>query len=237
MSDLFQNMKSDIKDSEKTHNDDCFYILSETADTITVYDNFFSKISKEYTITDTDSINKQWIRDKIIVTKSANALDIKIDTDKIAEFLNSVDKYLLMTLNDIVFCADTDKDYDELADINDEWNDRLQVSNLPDENLIGIMWYEFNTVCINMAAVIETINDMLKDGQIYDWERHDAINRGIGETLIHELRHLAQVNPFIPEKILRTLDNNDEIDAERYCIIVCEEKLPYLLQSENDDKI
>ena len=77
------------------------------------------------------------------------------------------------------------------------------------------MWYDACKVFVNIEEIIKVTKSMLEEGILYDYEVTDCINQGIIETLIHELRHLAQANPYLPEELLKQ-KGDDEEDAEQY---------------------
>ena len=56
------------------------------------------------------------------------------------------------------------------------------------------------------------------------------------ETLVHEIRHLAQANPYLSEELLNQ-NSNDEQDAEEYARRVVEEHPEYLIINGEEEEI
>lgn len=224
---LFETIKSNIKE-DASKDEDLLEIIEDTDEKISVYDNF-DGYGREYTITNPEIINETWIKEKIIITKSVPETGYNINTNILTKWLvQNVDKFMYLTLENIVFMADSEKDFDELPLIDNKFSDLLEVNNLPNEDLIGLMWYHYQIVFVNIKAIIDTTKEMLETGDIYEWEERDTINSGILSTLIHEIRHLAQANPYLPDAILNQ-NTDDELDAENYAKDICEGTLSFIL--------
>lgn len=100
---------------------------------------------------------------------------------------------------------------------------------------VGLMWYSNQTVLINIGTILNCEKELLDDGTIYDWELDDDINAGICKTLVHEIRHLAVANPFLPEEFLGKTVADDEIDAEEYAEKICSNGVPYIIQKTDKE--
>lgn len=225
--DLFEKIKLNIKE-DASNDDDLLEIIDESDEEISVYDNFDS-YGREYTITNPIKVNEEWLHEKIIVTNSTSQTGYAINTNLIVKWLlKNVDKNMYLTLENIVFMNDSEKDFDELPLINKKFYELLEINDLPNENLIGLMWYHYQIVFVNVGAIINTTKEMIEEGDLYEWEEKDTINSGILSTLVHEIRHLAQANPYLPEDILNQ-NTDDETDAENYARNICEGTLPYIL--------
>ena len=171
---LFDNIKQGIKEDIENGLD--ITILSEDDEHIKLYDNE-EDFSREYTIYNPDIMDAQWIKDRILVTPSAQGLEYKVDVDKLSTWLNSaIDKPMLLTLQNIVFIGDAEQDFDYLDKYSEEFSDQLECSDLPYDNL-GVMWYDACKVFVNIGNVIETTQEMLDEGILYEWEKSDCINR------------------------------------------------------------
>lgn len=234
---LFEQMKKDIKEDVeeyKSEGEDILWIDNETESSISVYDDV-DGCSREYTITDPLRINSEWITDKIIVTDSVQEIG-KINSNEIALWLDKyIDKNMYCTLKNIIFVNDTEKDYDFLANYNEDFHDMLETNDLPIDS-IGLMWFSHQIVLINVGAIEQCTQEMVDDGELYENEKECTVNSGIITTLVHEIRHLAQSNPYLPEEILQQRDD-DEIDAENYAIEVCDSiPLPWALDREEKEK-
>ena len=227
---LFERIKSSIKE-DVSLDEDLIQILEETDSKICVYDDF-DGYGREYTITNPLTINENWIKEKIIITKSVSKTGYIINTDLITKWLlENLDKNMYLTLENIVIMNDSEEDFDELPLIDEKFSELLEVNNLPDENLVGLMWYYYQIVFVNIGTIVNTTKEMLEVGDLYEWEEKDTINSGIISTLVHEIRHLAQANPYLPEDVLNQ-KSDDETDAEDYARNICKGVLPYFLKND-----
>lgn len=222
---LYQEMVASIKeDVEKEGQEDLIEITEETGMSISVWDNF-EMIDREYTITNPNCIGREYLRNKLIITPSVSELPFIIKQENILSLLEMVDKRLLMTLEGIVLCNDAEADFDYLRDLNDDFYQELEVSDIPCDGLLGINWYCYNKVLVNAGEVFRQTLKLHDDGYIYDWEIEDCIEHGIVTTLIHELRHLEQSNPYIPRQEFQMSDKEThdecEEDAENYARDFC----------------
>lgn len=157
MNIVFEEIKKAIKsDAEKyaANEEGVLEITEENDNYIAVYEDI-DGFSREYTITNPDVITKEWIKELIIVTDSAKELEFIIDTDKLADFAASLDKNMLLTLENIVIVNDAEKDYDYLSALDDSFARMLEVSDLPDEHLIGLMWFSYQKVFVNLGSIIK----------------------------------------------------------------------------------
>ena len=60
-------------------------------------------------------------------------------------------------------------------------------------------------------------------GSTKEEEARDCYNYGFVTTIIHELRHLAQQNPYLPEDVLQQEDEDEEEDAEMFARNFCDD--------------
>ena len=106
-------------------------ITEETAHSIWIYDEE-EICSREYQLTDPAVIHAKWIMEKIIVTPSVLELPYSFDIKNLILYLDQyLDKNMLMTLQNIVFCGDLENDFDYLRDYNDDFYQELECSDLP----------------------------------------------------------------------------------------------------------
>lgn len=223
-----------IKDNEDTY---CVTVVDETNDTITVWDNT-GFIDRTYTITNPNVISKDWLQKRIIKTKSLEKLPYRVNFEKLVEWLlSSMDKFIYMNLSKMIFVNDTEEDWDELCEVDDDFQYILEVNELPDDKCLGIMWFEQSMVVVNVGSIIRCVqNAVIQDGQegddehwIYPWEAQKDINEQIIVTLTHELRHLAQANPYLTEELL-CQESDDEEDAEDFARFTYENNPVFLIE-------
>lgn len=228
---LFEEIKQQIHaTNDRGYEETRMWIINEARDLITVGDDTGEHPSS-YTIYDPDKIDMKWFTDRIIITDTVPESGYNIDGDTLAQWLaDGIDHKMCMTLNNIVFMYDDDKDWDELSgtDFWDRYEESMSLSGLPTENQMGLAWYNDQVIFINMKAITNTADEMVRDGDLYDYEKEDCINDQIAMTLAHEIRHLAQQNPYLPEDMLCRLGDNEK-DAEQYANMVCSEVMPWCL--------
>lgn len=237
MNIVFEEIKKSIKDDATKYaanEEGVLEITEENDNYIAVYEDI-DGFSREYTITNPDVITKEWIKELIIVTDSAKELEFIIDIDKLADFAASLDKNMLLTLENIVIVNDAEKDYDYLSALDDSFARMLEVSDLPDEHLVGLMWFSYQKVFVNLGSIIKATNELIDEGTVYDWEKEDSINMGIAVTLVHEIRHLAWANPYLDEDKLNKKSENEEEDAETYANMVCSNGIPWLIKKRKGE--
>lgn len=207
---LYNNIIASI---QKDVEDGDFEILEQTDHSICVWDNL-DIIDREYTITNPNKIDRAFLENRIVFTPSLATLPFCLQKENLLRLLESADKRLFMTLNNIVFCNDIEEDYDYLSQLNEDYAQELEVSDLPEQGTLGIHWYCYNKVLINVGAIFQETIQMAKDGDIYPYEIHNCLEWGIITTLFHELRHLEQANPYLPEELFKIEDKEE--DAEIY---------------------
>lgn len=225
----FQTAKNSVKqDISSGKYEDLLGIIEESDTAITVYDDI-DGFSREYTLTDPEVIDTDWINSKIIITPSVSKTGYKPNQRKIAEWLVAhIDKTMYLNLENIIIVNDTEKDFDYLSNLSETLSCRLECSSLPDKNLIGLMWHCYQTVLVNIGTIVTTTEEMIEEGLLYKLEKDHTINEGLLATLAHEIRHLAQANPYLPEEILNQ-QNNDEEDAENFAHQICDKGTPCVL--------
>ena len=219
-------MTKDFKDTKyNIHKDiakyeDEIYLIEETDDSITVID-MTDGFERTYCITDTDAMTKDWLSEKIIITPSAKESGL-IDKDEITNWIfNKIPKETYQTVNKVVFIYNDEKDFDYLCNLKDEdFDNLLEVHDLPSDNQIGINWMTDCYIIIHIGNIVKSSEDMIHNGELYTYEKNDCIKWGIFTTIAHELRHLQQANPYISESV-KFLDDPEE-DAEEFARTVCQ---------------
>ena len=191
-------------------------ILKTNKEVLVVEDNT-NNDNRIIKITNPSLINENWIKEKIIVTPSVSDLGYELDVDEIANYLNkNVNHHYLLTLEGLAFCNDTLRDKKYLSDQDNGYRVSSKINALPKNGCIGTLWSDSDRILINVGEIVNSVNRMVEEHKIEDWEKEDVINEEIGVSLLYEIRCLAQSNPYIPEEIINQqfLDVSD--DAEHY---------------------
>lgn len=188
-------------------------IIDESGDCIKVFDD--TECGREYALYDPNKIDAGWIAQRIIETPAASSLRYRVSARDLASYLSSnVSPEFMMTLSAIVILGDDyDDDYTYLSGIGD-FKYELEGSDLPVDEL-GLHWYSYNKVFIHMGNIIAAVDEEYEQLRIDEWDILPEINLNVLTTLVHEIRHLAQANPYIPDDVLMQR-SDDETDAEEY---------------------
>ena len=204
------------------------YILDESEDEFTVIDDT-EGTDRIIRYISHDKITPAWLDNRIVITYSASWYDQAVDSRALAEYLfRTVDKHILQTLEHIVIVsADTERDWDELFPILEDrhGNPILEVCDLPDEG-VGIHWAEYQTVVINLGNIIELSKELCADGFS---DVATETNIGVIITVLHELFHMAQNDPYAPEELFQGLPVDPEDQAETWARKIFEEYGGYVL--------
>lgn len=204
------------------------YIMDESENELTVVDNT-EDTDRAIRYVSHDKITPTWLEGKIVITYSAGWYDQAVDPHSLAEYLfKTVDKHVLQTLEHIVIVsADTERDWDELFLILEDrhGNSILEVCDLPDDG-VGIHWAEYQTVVINLGNIIELSKELCADGFS---DVATETNIGVITTVLHELFHMAQNDPYAPEELFQGLPVDPEDQAEAWARKTFEEKGGYVL--------
>lgn len=204
------------------------YILDESDDEFTVVDDT-EDTDRAIRYVNHDKITPAWLEERIIITYSAAWYDQAVDSRALAEYLyRTVDKHILQTLEYIVVVsADTGRDWDELFLILEDrlGNPILEVCDLPEDSL-GIQWAEYQTVVINLGNIIEASKELCVDGFS---DVATETNIGVITTVLHELFHMAQNDPYAPEELFHGLPQDPEAQAEAWARETWEKSGGYVL--------
>lgn len=204
------------------------YIMDESDDEFTVVNNA-EDTDRTIRYISHDKITPAWLEERIVITYSAGWYDQAVDPCALAEYLSrTVDKHILQTLEYIVIVsADTERDWDELFPILEDrhGNPILEVCDLPDEG-VGIQWAEYQTVVVNLGNIIELSKELCSDGFS---DVATETNIGVITTVLHELFHMAQNDPYAPEELFQGLPADPEGQAEAWARKTFEENGGYVL--------
>ena len=103
-----------VKADAESANDDAYIdIVSVSEDSIEFYDGRDGTYEYHYVLTNPDCINKDWVAEKLLLTKSCKNIGL-ISKNILAAWIAQIPAYLLMTLNRIIFTYDDEADWDEL---------------------------------------------------------------------------------------------------------------------------
>lgn len=207
MTDFFSSLLNDLKKDQEEYEGQ-FEVLEESDTSVCVWDDLSDGPDRCYIITDPGIIDAKFLKEKIIVSPGARPYNLDMDT--IADYLyKNVSPEHFMTLQNIIFITGSEEDWEFLHDI-EEYEQACETNDIPDNPLFGIMWYCDSAVLINPESIQNAIEKAIMkeaDGYIpddehyiYPWEEESEFARQVMLTLIHEIRHLAQENPYFPDE-------------------------------------
>lgn len=198
-------IRSDIAKGEPV------YILEESPDELTIVDDS-AQTGRAIRYIRHSQITTEWVEDRILVTESAKRSEFAVDPHALAEYLvRVVDMDILHDLEGIVVVADVGEDWDELQLEDRHGNRILDVCDLPDDSLLGISWADYQIVVINLQTIIKTAKEICEDGF---GNVEMEVNIGVVTTILHELFHMAQNDPYAPEELFQNLPSDPEAQAE-----------------------
>lgn len=153
----------------------------------------------------------------------------QIDKTVLAQYLlDACDKNAFITLEEmvVIWSEPDEPDTFDPSDFVDEQSKRLYEKYYDDyayeigSGCLGQLWFERNTVMINMGEIVRTAAAIAKENSdlfdpYFSFERQVEI--GFLTTAIHELRHLQMdTNVFLPEDDY-PLELGSEEAVEEYC--------------------
>ena len=230
---ILTDIIQDVRQERKLNPEEPMLEIQEVShEAITVFDMLWSENDPDgrfYTIANPDSLSEKVLMNKLIVPHSASNSAYKVDSEALIHWLyESLPKEMWMTLNKIILVYDDEADFEELYNRNDI-GELLGLHDLTKDGCCGLTWATEDIVVVDVQHIVRfSLDDADKDG--LPWYVDEDINRGIKTTLIHEIRHVAQNNPYLPETILQQ-ESSDEDDAEEYarnfvdkhpCYVLCE---------------
>lgn len=102
----------------------------------------------------------------------------------------------------------------------------MEVCDLPDETLVGYQWAMYQVVLINLKAIIDAARELWP---MVGMMVKSEVNIGVCTTLLHELFHMAQNDPYAPEELFKGLPKDPEQAAEAWAINTWETDGEYVL--------
>ncbi len=159
-----------------------------------------------YRIANPALIDLEWIEERMVVLSEAEPF--RINENLFAEWLTEcVSKWMVMSLRAIVFCGSNDAPPSEI-DGFDEFFGLPSCADMPEEGELGIALSDYGLVLVNVEAHFSVC------------DVRESVMDDIAVTLVHEIRHLAQANPYLPDYLMRqwgTEENDAESFARNFC--------------------
>lgn len=185
-------------------------ILEENEKFIRVFDEENEFMSKEIPFYFNEFIHET-LSERILLLSSEN----EINKEKLVTLmLDTMDHNLFITLENMYFI----KSEDDLRKIYDLTGDEYALEIIDIEEQIGLMWYEKNSIIINLAAIKRVAEEIGVDTS--DIRRE--YNIGILSTIIHELRHLMLDTNIILSEEDYPVEMSAENEVEEYCRNICD---------------
>lgn len=229
---LYDTIVADIKKKERQSTDNSYVtIIKHTKHSIEFFDaTDGEEDARTFILKDPDTITRNYLNHLVILSdayKKDKSL-FKISKKKLVDYLlTQTDKNMLMSLQAIAIITGDEEDTDSLY-LDPRIEDGLEnMHDFPRANQIGLTWWDKDIVLINAQAIQEVALESNADGYFND---KDEINIGILNTLLHEIRHVAQNNFWLPEDILSSYSSDPEEDAERYAILWFEQHKTNILR-------
>lgn len=150
-----------------------------------------------------DSIDIKFrLESACIDSKIAKLIHISTHLNLSAEYVIAVlkkafgvDYYNAVCTLSAIIIPTNEKEFEEMLQIcSQEGEDLTEFYSYPGDSLVGIMYHAHQIVFIH-AACIKRIAEEIASGNKY--EIRSEFECGILTTLIHEMRHLMFVNPFL----------------------------------------
>ena len=233
---LFQTIVKNIE-YDSLHSTQDNYIVIEEQDNnhITIFDAIDGEInSLTYTIYNPNLINKEYITKRVIFSDDAlyKSSLFRLDIEAIIDYLtNKVDKNMLLTIEKIAFVTNEEAEDDSIFKDKNIEEGLLAGHCFPDENDIGLLWWDENIILINTQAIQNNATYNLREMCITnETEIKKETSLGIVVTMLHEIRHAAQNNSYLPEEILDLISEDEEVDAEEYARNWFEQYPTYILK-------
>lgn len=155
----------------------------------------------------------------------------RADRKALAEYLwKTCDHNAFITLNEVVVVWSQPDDAGTYmsSDFEDEQRKRLREEYSDEyayeigEGVLGQLWFERNTVMINMGEIVRTADEIAtENADVVDidpfFSFENQVQTGFLTTVLHELRHLQMdTNIFLPEDTY-PLELASENAVEEYC--------------------
>ena len=191
--ELLNFVKEELRKAIK---DEICEVLEQDETKVCVYDEDYER---EFCLYKPTAMTADWLKNKIVITQSAKDCGFCPDAEVLANWLiANFGKEYYLNLNKIVFSFDEDADYDELCQ-NEDFEEMFDAGHyFPCEECLGIYWNEYDTVVISIQNILASCREIeTKDDMYFDMSKE--MNIGIMTTLLHELGHLGQNNPYTPD--------------------------------------
>lgn len=212
--DIYKEIcKAIFQDEKDTINKEDFITVEDYNERfITVYDEYHGYMnSRRYTIRNPKKIDEKYLSSLILISDDAKKLNPTIDIKKVIAYLDKLDKNMLMTVQRICFITNEEEDTDTIYQ-DELFAEGIEAGHGINDNQIGITWWDMDIILINLKAIQEISKEFSYDK--YDFQKE--YNLGILTTIVHEIRHCAQENPYLEEKYINPLSIDPEADAEEY---------------------
>ena len=207
----FRRIKESIQ-LDTAEDPENFYVLDEGEDFIECEDISSGRLAR---YEDISGIGSNWIRDKIVLASSVKGVNVRDIADFVFDY---IPREIYQTLNKMVFIANDEADFDELFDSLESITgyQLLECHNFPSDNQLGISWVNDCCVVIHVGNIEKCVDEMIEQGEISSHERESEIDIGIKTTVAHELRHLAQDDPYFDRSQVSWNYKDPEADAEQF---------------------
>ena len=195
---ILKNFVSHYRNLQKEDNDYILKAITLNHKKIKIFENF--GMTRVYTIYNPKYITKNFLKERLIITKTAKECFREINKEQIINWLyENLPKYMYMTLQNIFIICDEEKDYKELfPKVN---ADILLECDFVQENLLGVNWWANSTIIVYLKAIEQTINNMIMNGDLHSHEKYDAINYAILSALTYEIKCVVRDNPYLPKEL------------------------------------
>lgn len=173
----------------------------------TVFD-YGDIVAKEISFVPEESMNKDWLWDKVHIQSIPAGIHYNIDFRSICDFVFAhVEREMFTTLDSIFFLFDESG----LEELYDYTGDDYALECLDMDRVIGLMWYEKNIILINVGLIQKTSEEIADEFCPSESQFSD----GIVTTLVHELRHLMlDTNVLLSEEDYPYSENAEDAVEE-----------------------
>ena len=227
---LYDFMRQNIlEDAKLTKDNRDNYIVVEEDDTasISVYDALDGEVNdSRYTIRNPLFINRGHLNFMLRISDSAKQLDCSVDKDQLLNYLDKkIDKNMLCKLQRILIVTGDEEDTDSLYKDGYIAGAQFEAGHdLPYENQVGLYWKEYDVALVNLKTIVNTAKE---EALVYGDSRERCLKEigiQVAATLVHEFRHSAHSNPYLPKEILNPVIKKDNsMDSDEWEDKECEE--------------
>lgn len=211
---------------KKALRDEICEVLEKDNEKICLYDEDYER---EFCLYKPSAMTPKWLKDKIIIPESVRNCGFCPNVDTLANWIiQNFSKEYYINLNRIIFTFNEDADFEELSQ-DKEIEEMFDAGHyFPCEENLGIYWNEYDTVVISIFNILESCREIeAKDDLYFDMSKE--MNIGIMTTLLHELGHLGQNNPYTPD--IASEEGKEEEVVEALAIEAYDRNPQYILVS------